>query len=163
SLYNNPLLANYRNYNNEIYILRSYPLIQDVLEERNFGVSFYREGNLRSSEAYDYVPFALRVIDRRGITRQKFYIQAGDTQTYMLSPNGETNPTEKSPRSFAYGDTVEYAGLRLTVSLRSADMLNPYKNVPFLINYRSERSITGQYVGRLEAEWAQEGAGVMNL
>src|SRR5690606_21548270 len=121
------------------------------------------EGNLRSSEAYEYVPFAVKVVDNGGIPFQRFCIQASDTVNYTLSPNAETNPPVDGPKIFSYGDTVEYGGLTICVRLRNKSVLNQLKDVPFLMTYRSEATLTGQYVGRLQAEWAQEGAGVINL
>ena len=41
-LYNNPLVQGYRNYLNELYIIRSYPLVQDVVDELGFTTSFYK-------------------------------------------------------------------------------------------------------------------------
>src|SRR5690606_27771644 len=147
---NNPLFVSYRNYYNELYILKSYPLIHDVLAAQNFGVSFYREGNLRSSEAYEYVPFHLEVVDNRGLRVQRFYIQASDTVNYSLSPNGETKPPVEGLKTFAFGDTVEYGGLRFYVVLRNKNVLSQFNNVPFLMTYRSESSLTGEYVARLQ-------------
>src|SRR5690606_3038928 len=160
---NNPLFVSYRNYYNELHILKSYPLIRDVLVAQNFGVSFYREGNLRSSEAYDYVPFLMKVVDNGAIRVQRFYIKASDTIQYTLSPNGETDPPVEGPKTFAFGDTIHYGGLKLCVTLRSKNVLNQFNNVPFLMTYRNEASLTGQYVGRLQADWAEQGAGVINL
>ncbi|MBX7126258.1 MAG: hypothetical protein K1X47_11235, partial [Cyclobacteriaceae bacterium] len=51
-LYTNKLIDQYRNYYNEIYILRSIPLVQSVIEDNNFGVSIYKEGEVLTSEIY---------------------------------------------------------------------------------------------------------------
>jgi capsular polysaccharide biosynthesis protein len=48
-LYKNALIDPYRNYLNEPYIIRSYPLMEKVVKELNFHISFYREGYF-----YDY-------------------------------------------------------------------------------------------------------------
>ena len=55
-LYKNALVDQYRNYLNEPYIIRSYQLIQRVVEELNFNVSFYREGYVLTTEAYNFLP-----------------------------------------------------------------------------------------------------------
>ena len=47
-LYNNELLNPYRNFLNEIYIMKSYPLLQEVMESLGFEVSMYREGEIQT-------------------------------------------------------------------------------------------------------------------
>src|SRR5204862_2144306 len=51
-LYNNELLNPYRNFYNEIYIMKSYPLLQEVLESLRFDISIYREGDIMTTEYY---------------------------------------------------------------------------------------------------------------
>src|SRR5690606_8481860 len=55
-LFNNPLINPYRNYLNEPYIIRSYPLITRVIKDNNFHISFYREGYFMTTESYNYIP-----------------------------------------------------------------------------------------------------------
>src|SRR5689334_3922410 len=52
-LYDNELLNPYRNFLNEIYIMKSYPLLQEVVISLGFDVSVYREGNIKTTEYYD--------------------------------------------------------------------------------------------------------------
>jgi hypothetical protein len=49
-LYNNELINPYRNFYNEIYILRSYPLLEEVVRSLGFQVSFHREGDIITTE-----------------------------------------------------------------------------------------------------------------
>ena len=51
-LFKNSLIDPYRNYLNELYIIKSYPLMQKVIEDLNFGVSFFQKGNILTTEAY---------------------------------------------------------------------------------------------------------------
>src|SRR5690606_30736422 len=55
-LYDNPLVTGDRNSYNELYILRSYPLVQRVVEDLNLTVAFLREGEVRTTEVYN-LPF----------------------------------------------------------------------------------------------------------
>jgi uncharacterized protein involved in exopolysaccharide biosynthesis len=55
-LYNNPLVSYYRNYLNELYIIRSYPLIERTIDNLDFESTFYLEGNVLTSEAYRMLP-----------------------------------------------------------------------------------------------------------
>jgi len=51
-LYNNPLINPYRNFFNELYILKSYPLIQEVVEDLSFPIVIMEEGNVKTTERY---------------------------------------------------------------------------------------------------------------
>lgn len=76
-LYNNPLVSPYRNYLNELYIIRSYPLIQRTLEDLNFGVAFYKEGNILTTEAYNSLPITAWVVGQNAPGSQ-FYVRVLD-------------------------------------------------------------------------------------
>ncbi|NOS93101.1 MAG: hypothetical protein HOP30_14360 [Cyclobacteriaceae bacterium] len=52
-LYNNELINPYRNFYNEIYIMKSYPLLQEVIEGLNFNASLHKEGDIKTTEYYD--------------------------------------------------------------------------------------------------------------
>ena len=52
-LYDNALLSPPRNFLNEIYIMKSYPLLQEVMESLGFEVSMYREGEIQTTEYYN--------------------------------------------------------------------------------------------------------------
>jgi uncharacterized protein involved in exopolysaccharide biosynthesis len=59
----NPLVNPYRNFYNELYIMRSYPLLQQVVEQLGFDVAWYREGNFKTTEVFDpEFPVQLQVL-----------------------------------------------------------------------------------------------------
>jgi len=62
-LYNNTLINPYRNFLNEIYIMKSYPLLQGVIEDLGYEISYFREGDIRTTEYYDKdFPVKIRVL-----------------------------------------------------------------------------------------------------
>src|SRR5690606_32101250 len=83
-LYNNPLVSGGRNYLNELYILRSYPLIQSVVEDLDFDLIFYLQGNLITSEAYDLVPVKGSVINTDGSGRRDMIFRILDERQFQL-------------------------------------------------------------------------------
>jgi uncharacterized protein involved in exopolysaccharide biosynthesis len=84
-LYTNDIIDPYRNYYNEIYIIRSYPLIQSVLEDLNFSTAFYREGNILTSELYDY-PIKAYVLNQDEIKASSLSFKILDGKQFELSP-----------------------------------------------------------------------------
>ena len=47
------LINPYRNFFNELYIMKSYPLLQEVMESLGFEISMYREGEFKTTEFYN--------------------------------------------------------------------------------------------------------------
>lgn len=161
-LYKNALIDPYRNYLNELYIIKSYPLIQSVLEDLNFGVSFYLEGNFLTTEAYGYLPFSATVLDNGGGNGARFMFEVIDENKFELYPNGGGNSKDKVRTRFAFGDTIRYGGISAVFNLEKHN-IREVVNKPFIFHYQHPSAITGVYVGKVDASWAEEGAGVINL
>ncbi|MFN8889449.1 MAG: capsular biosynthesis protein, partial [Cyclobacteriaceae bacterium] len=66
---NNPLVNFYKNYLNELYIVKSYPLIKKTIEVLNFQSSFYQECSVVTSENYKSLPVSVKVIDEKSSLR----------------------------------------------------------------------------------------------
>lgn len=161
-LYNNPLVSGFRNYLNEIYLIRSYPLIKKTLTELNFGVAFYKEGNVLITESY-HSPFNARIIGRSDNSAFESYFKVlNEKQFEIASISEEGQHPEKKVLNF--GDTVLLGELSIVFRL---DV--PYKEIGpeyyerMIFKYTDPELITDDYVSGLEASWAEEGSGVMNL
>lgn len=160
-LYKNSLIDPYRNYLNELYIIKSYPLIQQVVEDMNFEVSFFKEGNFLTTEAYGGLPFSAKVINPLGQTSKKFHFVILDEKRFQLFANGDDNSENKVRTTFNFGDSIVYQGLELIFAISPNTQPPPGESYMFL--YQTPSSLTGGYVGKLSADWAEEGAGVVNL
>lgn len=161
-LYNNPLVSYKRNYLNELYIIKSHPLISSVIKELNFEVAFYREGNFLTSDAYDYMPVTAEVFDEGGRGARRLSFRILSEREYELSKS-QTNGGGPDTQVFAFGDTIAYSGLRLHVRVKSTQDLAKYIDVPFILSYTPASKLTGTYVNALNAAWAERGAGIINL
>jgi capsular exopolysaccharide synthesis family protein len=158
-LYNNPLVSGFRNYLNELYLIRSYPLIQRTLESLNFGVAFYNEGNVLTTELYK-PQVKVIVIDNGGVKSSRFYFEILDSHQFQLTSESEQ---EQQSVTFNFNDTIEFKGLSLVFSI-TQDYFNYVKpNERLIFTYTDPELLTGAYVSRLRASWAEEGAGVINL
>src|SRR5690606_3872520 len=154
-LYNNALVSYHRNYLNELYIIKSYPLINSVLDDLNFDVAFYREGNFLVSEAYEYIPVKAHILDPLRENRKQFIFTIVDDKTFELKRPGQSEDgLYLSQHPFGY--TITCNGMKLFFEVRYADKLDEYKGVPFILSYTPTRSLTGSYVSRLNASWAEE-------
>jgi capsular exopolysaccharide synthesis family protein len=160
-LYDNPLVNSYKNYFNELYIIRSYPLIQSVVEQQNFNVSFYKEGNILTTDAYHYVPVSARVISSE-VNSGSFHITIKDTTSYTLRP---VAPDDAATESHHFNDTVAVNGMTLVLQAypHGERNINSYLGEEFLMTCAPSLHVAGSYVGRLDVTWAELGSSVVNL
>ena len=161
-LYKNSLIDPYRNYLNEPYIIRSYPLIEKVVEHLNFHVTFYREGYFMTTEAYDYMPVAATLCNPDEIKSGQLIFTLQD-ETHFSLAKFTGGKLAEPPAIFLMGDSIQFNGYGLYIKPLPDRPTKPFLGVPFLLDIKNPRSVAGGYVGRLKVDWAEEGAGVINL
>jgi len=155
-VYNNALVNLHRNYINETYIIKSYPLIQRVVEKLNFDVAFYTEGKILTTEIYDELPF-LMIPMRAEMTRgTSFFFSVVNENQFELTMN-----TDK--QRFAFNDTINFHGFKGIAQLKDRSLLSTIFNNSYIFVYTPSVQAASRYVGGLSASWAEEDAGVLNL
>jgi capsular exopolysaccharide synthesis family protein len=160
-LYNNPLVNFSRNYLNEIYLLKSYPLVQKVVEDLNFDITFYKQGNILTTEAYDDIPVEAFADREKSSKASKFLFTPLNSSEYELEPiEGEEGLSRKR---FMFGDTIIYGDFTGILNVRNDIELNTILGESLFFHYTPATNITDGYVRRLQADWAEEGAGVILL
>lgn len=160
-LYQNSLVNPFRNYLNEIYIIRSYPLIESVLEDLNFEVSFFHKGNILTTEIYGDLPFEVKIIDRSNITSFKRTLVILNDRQYKIE-DIEPRDTPSPSVIFNFNDTVSYSGVEFVFTVKRPEELKT-GHEPLIFSYAHPKLLTGAYMGNLSAGWAEKGAGVVNL
>jgi capsular exopolysaccharide synthesis family protein len=163
-LYNNELVSPYRNYLNELYIMRSYPLLRKVVEELNFDVSFYREGNIKTTEYYDSnFPVEVRVLPGGDMPYGRainLKINANETISVDLLFDNESE-SGTSPDNLSFGDTLRIDGFSL--AFRKIGDVNELKDKAFIVRFNDPNRLARKYAANVTATWAQVGASVVNL
>lgn len=158
-LYTNALIDPYRNYLNEPYIITSYPLIEQVVKDLNFDVSFYKQGYILTSEAYGNLPMKVNRMGDISIPSDlNFTIK--DQRHFELSNFGDEVTPKKT---FAFGDTIQWGPQQFQVTAVPDRDVQPLINVSFLMRLQRPIDVAGQYIGGLSVSWAQEGSSVINL
>lgn len=161
-LYKNSLIDPYRNYLNEPYIIRSYPLIEKVVRDLNFHVTFTREGYLMTTEAYDYMPVTAAWCNPSVIKTGQLIFTLQDESHFSLA--NFTKEKSKVPLSiFLLGDSIQFNEYSLCIKHIPGRNLKNFIGVPFLLNIQNPRTVAGGYIARLNVEWAELGSGVINL
>ena len=160
-LYTNSLIDPYRNYLNEPYIIRSYPLIEEVVRNLNFNVSFYREGYFMTTEAYKYIPVKATWCNPEEVKAGQFIFILKDESHYSLSKF--SNEASGAAPVFPLNDSIQFGEYDLCIKKIEGRSLKSYIGVPFLLVIQNPRSVAGGYVNRLKVDWAELGSGVINL
>lgn len=160
-LYKNALIDPYRNYLNEPYIIRSYPLIEEVVRKLNFNVSFFREGYFMTTEAYDYMPVKASWCNPEEVKTGQFIFVLKDESHFSLSRFSNSPSTDAA--TFQLNDSIQFEEFDLCIKRIEGRNMKPYMGVPFLLNIQNPRAVAGGYVSRLKVDWAEVGSGVLNL
>ncbi len=157
-LYNNPLANPSRNYFNEIFIIKSYPLVRQVVEDLNFNVIVQKEGNIKTTEQYNNLPFSIRVVGSPDVNGA-FNIEINSQDEFIFYP-----ATSEHHEMYHFGDTLSFGNIKLVVS-KTGDQytLNEIKGEKYLVRVADPTSIAGSYIGRMKVNWSQQGASVVDL
>lgn len=159
-LYNNALINQYRNYLNEPYILRSYPLVMRAVEKLNFMVAVYKEGRVITTELYNSLPVQIHHIARGEKAGSRYHLTLLDTLRFRLETIDAATPVRQE---FLIGQPFLFDHHQLLVARVPAIPFTEHVNEEFLIQIKSPVQAAGEYVGKLNVKWAEKGAGVMNL
>lgn len=163
-VYNNALVNPYRNFYNELYIIGSYPLINSVITSLNYHVVFYREGNLKSTEAFNTVPVNFKILNSESSPfGQSFYFTILDEKTCKLEQFNENERTASREMVIPFNDSIKFNGYRFYVELQDAEKAKTFKDQKFLLVIQDPAEVTRSYVSRLKAGWAEQGSSVVNL
>lgn len=161
----NPLVSPYRNFYNELYIMRSYPLLQGVIEGLNFDVIWFREGNIKTVEVYeDYLPkvVVLPGPDGSAPYGNEMTFIAQDQNTFSLEIGGTDDTEGKLYSNLSFNDTLFVHGYSLCFAKKN-DIPLLAINKSFTLAFINPYSLAKQYAERLKTSWAEEGASVVNL
>lgn len=161
-LYKNALIDPYRNYLNEPYIIRSYPIIENVVKELNFYISFFLEGRIVTSEQYNTLPVKVNWCDPVEIKTGAFIFTLLDENRYSLVEQSQRDQ-EASQKIFNLNDSISFNGYSLCITRVPENEINLYIGRPFILQISNPTRIASSYIARLKVEWAAQGAGIINL
>jgi uncharacterized protein involved in exopolysaccharide biosynthesis len=158
-LYKNALVDPYRNYLNEPYIIRSYPLIEQVVKDLNFDVSFFKQGYILTTEAYQSLPVNVTRIGNRTASSDLLFV-VKDSKSFSLSDFGNEEGVQKI---FQFGDTVVWNDQQFVIRVTNDQLITGAVGAQYLMRIQNPMSIAGGYAGSLTVTWAEEGSSVINL
>ncbi len=161
-LYKSGLISPYRNYLNEPYIIRSYPLIEKVVRDLNFNISFYQKGYIMTSEIYGNWPIKVESCRPYDMKTGKLVFRIVDQNHYSLALP-EDDKEDQHSQTFSFGDSISYMDFNLCFRNIGGDALKKRIGDPFDLIIQSPTAVAGSYIARLGVEWAELGSGVVKL
>jgi capsular exopolysaccharide synthesis family protein len=161
-LYSNSIIDPYRNYLNEPYIIKSYPLIEEVVRELNFHISFLQEGYIVTSETYVNVPVRAYWCGAEKVTTGKLIFKLIDDKQFSLVQYSERD-NESEVQIFDLNDSIFYKDYALCFRLNPDRRGALQVGVPFILDIDNPTDVARQYISRLKVDWAEVGAGIINL
>lgn len=163
SLYGTTLLNPERNYEDEFFIMRSYQLIQKVVEDLRLQVSYFREGEIKTVELY--LPhFPVRFLPGKGSSLpfgKKIRFRVIDQSSYLLEPSSEDGTEYLAKTHYFDKDTVEFMDSRFVVA--ATGELSKWIGREYLIQFNDPYRLAVQYSGSLGLSWSQRGSGAVDL
>ena len=170
------LLRTSRNLENEIGIMRSYSMAEATVRQLDFGVSYFRDGNVRTSEIYREAPIRVEIDSTHqqllGITfeveplnNQEFIIKIIQEKSFLddlLSQLhwGEEPPPPFKNGSYRFGQFLEGPQYRFKILLTQG-FQGRQMPIQFLMN--SYEGLAWSYTGRVFVGTLNKGASILSL
>lgn len=160
-LYNNSLINPYRNYYNEFYIMRSYPLMQKVVEDLNLDVSYHVEGEIITTEWY--MPhFPVKVRSTKGDA-----LPYGNAYRFRILSEerfelGGKKDADKNLVSYRFNDTILVDGKKLYFE-KTEPLKGKFQDIDFTLSFNDPYRLAQHYSSALRLTWAEQNAAVVSL
>lgn len=160
-LYKNALVDQYRNYLNEPYILRSYPLVARAAEELQFTTSFFLEGRVITTEIYNGIPVKVTTLKTLPKAGNRYYFLILNDNQFSIR-RADSND-KKEGAVFSFGQSFTFDKRELLISREPERSIQDNLNITYVMVLRTPLQVAAEYVGKLNVKWAEKGAGVMNI
>ncbi|MEQ8476383.1 polysaccharide biosynthesis tyrosine autokinase [Fulvivirga sp.] len=159
-LYNNALVNPYRNFYNELYILKSVPLMSSVVENLDLNTRYFREGEIKTTEVYDKnIPFKFHFLEGHTPSGKTMELTLLNANRFKLQLLEDTRTSE--PITYEFGDTIRLYDYHFLVISTGGNQ--NYVDRRLLINFNSVEATANGYISRLKAYWQEQGASVVNM
>jgi nitrate reductase NapE component len=161
-LYNNALIQSPTNAYNEPILLKADPLMQKVVEKLDFHVSFFLEGNIRTTEIYPGPPIEIEGAEGANLPYGQYWIQLISPQHFYLLPKGEDMPNFAGKEHlYAFGDPIALGDKRFVINKKQGFSYQTFYNQPFVLQVSNPAGTGSSYGGRLSVSWVEKGAAVL--
>ncbi len=162
-LYSNALINPYRNYFNEFFIMRSYPLMQQVVEDLGLDVSYYLKGEIKTTERYmPYFPVKIRPASGQRLPYGQSFRYTLLSETEFSLAGMKDDDDEDAAIRYRYNDTITVGNTRLCFQ-KNSPLNGKWIGQEFMISFQDPYLLAKHYSTALQLNWAEQGSAVVNL
>lgn len=159
-LYNSRGFMPGKNYYNEEILLNSYPLVKKTIDNLDFNISYYQEGDIKTAELYPGPPITISIDTANSPlpVGKNFYIEvSNDTSAVIRSRDKKNNIDIRFGEWFKYDDVI--------FKIKKLDnvTLAPFYQKELLLVFKNNVAIARGYTGRINVRWLQKGASILSL
>ena len=161
-LYGTNMLNPERNYSDQFFIMRSYPLIQKVVENLNLHITYYLKGDIKVKEWY--LPnFPVKYIPAKGSSLpfgKRFKISFKGENRFALSFAAAGDDFD-DPVEYHFNDTLNLYGSRVGFVLK--DSVARFTGREYIVEIENPYQVAVRYSSALGLAWSQRGSGVIDM
>ncbi len=146
----------------EIPLLKSQDRIQATLDQLDFEVTYYLEGNLKVSEVYpnDFYRVMLDSTSRTMPYGLDIYVRNEDSNQFTLQTEDPEWGNQFEGKVFKFGETNLINGWRFKILANKVDSQNGVNQHFFKINRPAD--LLTQYRAALMLNWQAKGSSILN-
>lgn len=161
---NSSLLGRNQNFQNELWVMKSYPVIEKTVRNLGLTTNYYTKGKFSYYEAYENLPFRVSYLNNHPQPiNTKFHIILTKGNDFTISAeakraaffNFESNEVTYRREKWhytkrgTYGELIETSDLAFIIELVDTTRLHHYEGVTCAFEFRPENSVTNEIKNNL--------------
>lgn len=154
-----------KNLENEIEVLKSHRIVRMAIDRLDFGVFYYAEGNIRTTEIYKENPFSISIDSlEEELAETPFYIKKVGPTEYQLHTQYEKTFFDPQTRQFSitdkanlpercnlrFGVSYPLGNTRFTVQFDAVQFAKSNPGTQYFFLFNQPEKLADAYKGRLQ-------------
>ncbi|WP_439883040.1 polysaccharide biosynthesis tyrosine autokinase [Pontibacter sp. MBLB2868] len=162
-LYGSEVFKGSKSLSNEIMLLKTKALALKTLQQLDFGISYYQQGNVKLTETYNTSPIHV-VVDSAtvnfpyGVLLKVNFL---NSKSYQISTENPGWQPVFARKAFTVGKTYDVNGFRFTVTSKDDGLASYQNEILFTVN--DPEQLAGYYASALAVNPLPGGASVMAM
>lgn len=163
-LYGNQLFDNVKDLNNETIMLKSYPLIKEVINQLNFDQVFYKEGNIKNSEIYINKPAYFSFDSTSRVPYGKaFVFKIIDDKTFLLYDFVSDDKPQPIKNKYFFNQWSEINGLKFRAVKNNSYDFYYNKDSEYVLRLINPNALINKYRAGLGVRLVKEHSSILAL
>ena len=163
-LYGSTFGKSLRNYKDELIIMKSVPLLRQVVESMGIAVTYHTDGEIKQKEWY-LPDLAVGPVPSEGQTLpygKAFRVRFNSEQDFTYANVDSDGEVLGEWKKGEVGDTINVEGSRFCLCRLRQDGTLFYGR-EFLVKFQDPNQIASMYANTFELNWNQQGSGTIDM